>query len=107
MADDRVNEPKVTEALAEFAATLQFEQIPAEAKTVARHCLMDMVGDQNGSGDDDGSDDEFEIPGADSRGAPQRDQSGAGNRGTGGRGGNRGVGAELKDGGRRGGRGGR
>tara|TARA_R110002073_G_scaffold127014_1_gene272186 strand:+ start:424 stop:1803 length:1380 start_codon:yes stop_codon:yes gene_type:complete len=38
------NEPKVTEALAEFASTLTFDQIPAEARTVARHCLMDMVG---------------------------------------------------------------
>ena len=44
MADARSNEPVVTEALAEFAATLTFDQIPAEAKTVARHCLMDMVG---------------------------------------------------------------
>ncbi len=44
MADTRTNEPVVTEALAEFAATLTFDQIPAEARTVARHCLMDMVG---------------------------------------------------------------
>lgn len=44
MADPRVNEPVVTEALAEFASALTFDQIPAEAKTVARHCLMDMVG---------------------------------------------------------------
>lgn len=44
MTDDRLNEPLVTEALAEFASTLKFEQIPTEAKTVARHCLMDMVG---------------------------------------------------------------
>lgn len=44
MADTRTNEPVVTEALAEFAATLTFDQIPMEARTVARHCLMDMVG---------------------------------------------------------------
>jgi 2-methylcitrate dehydratase PrpD len=44
MADTRANEPVVTEALAEFASTLTFDQIPAEARTVARHCLMDMVG---------------------------------------------------------------
>jgi len=44
MADQLTNEPKVTEALAEFASTLTFERIPVEARTVARHCLMDMVG---------------------------------------------------------------
>jgi 2-methylcitrate dehydratase PrpD len=44
MADDRTNEPKVTEALAKFASALTFDKIPAEARTVARHCLMDMVG---------------------------------------------------------------
>ncbi len=44
MADQLTNEPKVTEALAQFAATLTFDQIPVEARTVARHCLMDMVG---------------------------------------------------------------
>ena len=44
MSDQRVNEPKVTEVLAEFASSLTFDQIPAEARTVARHCLMDMVG---------------------------------------------------------------
>lgn len=44
MAEQLTNEPKVTEALAEFAATLTFDRIPAEARTVARHCLMDMVG---------------------------------------------------------------
>lgn len=44
MAETRANEPVVTEALAEFAASLTFDQIPAEAKTVARHCLLDMVG---------------------------------------------------------------
>ena len=44
MAEARANEPVVTEVLAEFAATLTFDQIPVEARTVARHCLMDMVG---------------------------------------------------------------
>lgn len=44
MAEQLTNEPKVTEALAEFAATLTFDRIPVEARTVARHCLMDMVG---------------------------------------------------------------
>lgn len=44
MAEQLTNEPKVTEALAEFASTLTFERIPVEARTVARHCLMDMVG---------------------------------------------------------------
>ncbi len=44
MADTRSNEPIVTQALAEFAANLTFDQIPAQARTVARHCLMDMVG---------------------------------------------------------------
>ena len=44
MADDRTNEPMVTEALAKFAANLTFDDIPAETRTVARHCLMDMVG---------------------------------------------------------------
>jgi 2-methylcitrate dehydratase PrpD len=43
-AETLTNEPKVTEALAEFASTLTFDQIPTEARTVARHCLMDMVG---------------------------------------------------------------
>jgi 2-methylcitrate dehydratase PrpD len=44
MSEQLTNEPKVTEALAEFASTLTFDQIPVEARTVARHCLMDMVG---------------------------------------------------------------
>ncbi|MCA8928151.1 MAG: MmgE/PrpD family protein [Alphaproteobacteria bacterium] len=44
MAETLRNEPKVTEALAEFAATLTFDRIPVEARTVARHCLLDMVG---------------------------------------------------------------
>ena len=43
MAEDRTNEPKVTEALAEFASELTFDQIPAQARAVARHCLMDLV----------------------------------------------------------------
>jgi 2-methylcitrate dehydratase PrpD len=44
MSEQLTNEPKVTEALAQFASTLTFDQIPVEARTVARHCLMDMVG---------------------------------------------------------------
>jgi 2-methylcitrate dehydratase PrpD len=44
MAEDRTNEPQITATLAQFAATLTFEQIPEQARTVARHCLMDMVG---------------------------------------------------------------
>lgn len=44
MAEALPNEPKVTEALAEFASNLTFDQIPEKARTVARHCLMDMVG---------------------------------------------------------------
>lgn len=44
MGDDRTNEPRITEALAQFAATLTFDQIPEPARIVARHCLMDMVG---------------------------------------------------------------
>ena len=44
MGTDRSNEPRITEALAQFASSLSFEQIPEQARTVARHCLMDMVG---------------------------------------------------------------
>lgn len=44
MSDDRKNEPLITETLAQFAAELTFDQIPQQARTVARHCLMDMVG---------------------------------------------------------------
>lgn len=44
MSDERLNEPKVTAALAEFASSLSFDEIPTQARTVARHCLMDMVG---------------------------------------------------------------
>ncbi len=44
MAEALTNEPKVTEALAGFASELTFEDIPAEARTVARHCLLDMIG---------------------------------------------------------------
>jgi 2-methylcitrate dehydratase PrpD len=44
MIEDRTNEPKITTTLAQFAAELTFEQIPEQARNVARHCLMDMVG---------------------------------------------------------------
>ena len=44
MADQRTNEPSITEALAEFASALTLEQIPERTRAVARHCLMDMVG---------------------------------------------------------------
>jgi 2-methylcitrate dehydratase PrpD len=44
MADNRANEPLVTETLAKFACELAFEDIPEQARTVARHCLMDMIG---------------------------------------------------------------
>ncbi|MBT6278368.1 MAG: MmgE/PrpD family protein [Chromatiales bacterium] len=44
MSEDLTNEPLVTEALAHFAASLNFDDIPVQARTVARHCLMDMVG---------------------------------------------------------------
>ena len=44
MTDERLNEPSITEALAQFASALTFDQIPERTRVVARHSLMDMVG---------------------------------------------------------------